>query len=338
MEADKTSPLLSLPIDTLTLIVDLCDDATYVSLYFTCKYFEATFDLSIEKDQMCNECMSYGYLELLQWARDNNCYWNVNTFANGARNGHLELLKWAHQNGCRRNALSPLYAARYGHLDILKWLVDTGCNWNPNACCLEAVREGHLEVTKWCKEQGAQWEHNICDHAALGGSIPMLRWLRFGEEVTEESEKTTLKIQGCSWTANTCACAAKRGHLTTLQWLRQHGCEWNSKTCTNAAANGHIEVLEWARGTSRLMDSDPEYIVIDVCDWDGNTAAAAIDSNNLSVVKYVVENHCPWDSKACLRKSGDGQYLTASGKVIKDEIVNYLHQVGCPCGGQCTRL
>ncbi len=39
-------------------------------------------------------------LEVLKWARENNCPWDKLTCSYAASNGHLEVLKWARANNC----------------------------------------------------------------------------------------------------------------------------------------------------------------------------------------------------------------------------------------------
>ncbi len=41
-----------------------------------------------------------GHLEVLKWARANNCPWDRWTCINAANNGNLEVLKWAWANNC----------------------------------------------------------------------------------------------------------------------------------------------------------------------------------------------------------------------------------------------
>lgn len=41
-----------------------------------------------------------GHLEVLQWARDNQCLWTEWPCAIAAQNGHLEVLQWARDNQC----------------------------------------------------------------------------------------------------------------------------------------------------------------------------------------------------------------------------------------------
>ncbi len=57
-------------------------------------------------------------MQVLKWARENNCEWIPHICAAAARGGHLELLKWARENGCE---------------------------WDPE-CCEEAAFGGHVEV------------------------------------------------------------------------------------------------------------------------------------------------------------------------------------------------
>ncbi len=50
---------------------------------------------------------------------------------------------------------------------------------------------------------------DTCAHAAEGGHVEVLHWLR---------------SQGCTWDEQTCAYALEGGHLEVLQWLGSQGC------------------------------------------------------------------------------------------------------------------
>ena len=71
-----------------------------------------------------------GHLEVLQWARENDCRWDEKTCACAALGGHLEVLKWARANGCPWNLLTCAKAAEYDHLEVLKWARANGCPWS----------------------------------------------------------------------------------------------------------------------------------------------------------------------------------------------------------------
>jgi hypothetical protein len=60
-------------------------------------------------------------LEVLQWARANNCPWSEFTCAYAAGNGHLHVLAWAHANGCDWSESTSARAAIGGHLEVLQW-------------------------------------------------------------------------------------------------------------------------------------------------------------------------------------------------------------------------
>ena len=66
-------------------------------------------------------------IELLKWARSNNCPWNKQVYSNAAMNGHLEVLKWARDNGCPWDKRVCLYAMENGYLEVLQWARDNGC-------------------------------------------------------------------------------------------------------------------------------------------------------------------------------------------------------------------
>ncbi len=71
-------------------------------------------------DGICYYSAKYGNLDILKWARKNNCVWNACTCSNAAKYGHLEILKWALENQCNR-VYRELFGLRHDH--IIKWLI-----------------------------------------------------------------------------------------------------------------------------------------------------------------------------------------------------------------------
>ena len=67
--------------------------------------------MSVERNGLVPTPPKNGHLEVLQWARANECSWNASTCANAARKGHLEVLQWARTNGCPWNEMD-LYLRR----------------------------------------------------------------------------------------------------------------------------------------------------------------------------------------------------------------------------------
>jgi hypothetical protein len=202
--------------------------------------------------RVCAEAASAGRLEVLMWARDNGCPWNVSTCLEAAKNGHLDCLKWAHENGCPLEHGRPskndicLYAAQGGHLECLKWARWNGFPWDERTCSHAAYR-GHLECLKWARDNGCPLSERTCAYAAEGGSPECLEWAR---------------DNGCPLDKkDTCTRAAEYGNLECLKWARENGCDWDEWTCAYAAGNGHLECLKWARQNG--------------CPWDKRTCAFA---------------------------------------------------------------
>jgi hypothetical protein len=48
---------------------------------------------------LCRLAAQHGKLDILQWLRENGCFWDGETCANAAKGGHLDLLKWCRAKG-----------------------------------------------------------------------------------------------------------------------------------------------------------------------------------------------------------------------------------------------
>jgi hypothetical protein len=66
-------------------------------------------------------------------------------------NGHLEVLKWARENDCPWDEETCAFAAQVGHLDVLKWARENGCPWNIVVVRAHATKGCHLEMVKWLR-------------------------------------------------------------------------------------------------------------------------------------------------------------------------------------------
>ena len=66
--------------------------------------------LPLGRGETCANAAHGGHLEVLKWARENDCPWDGRTCAFAANGGHLELL--ARENGCPWDEKTGAYAAR----------------------------------------------------------------------------------------------------------------------------------------------------------------------------------------------------------------------------------
>ena len=86
----------------LTNISPLCYDICELILKkidnYNKYYLSKNWNL-ISRDDICNYSAENGFLDLLKWARKNECPWDEHTCSFAAYSGHLEMLKYLHENG-----------------------------------------------------------------------------------------------------------------------------------------------------------------------------------------------------------------------------------------------
>lgn len=100
-------------------IISYLDDSSLYTLIYSNIFFNKVVGRRLTKEhrsfkhnQLINMATRDGNLEILQWSRENGCFWNRRTCGYAARNGHLKVLKWAIENGCRWNKMTCALAAR----------------------------------------------------------------------------------------------------------------------------------------------------------------------------------------------------------------------------------
>ena len=144
-------------------------------------------------ESICSKAASNGHLNLLKWARENECLWDHYTCRNAAMYGHLDLLKWAHENGCPWEDDTVTFAAWNGHIHILQWLAENGCPWDDYAY-MAAATNGQTDVLEWLRDNGYTRDIDICKDAAMNGELDILKWAH---------------KNGWSWNEETCESAAR---------------------------------------------------------------------------------------------------------------------------------
>jgi hypothetical protein len=130
-------------------------------------------------------------------------------------------------------------AADSGSLAKLLWLhTEHNCQLFDDVTD-HAARGGNVDMLKWLKEKGLDFTENTFKYGAMGGSVPVLQYLH---------------DQKCPWDHEVSGEAARHGQLTALKWLLEHdapeGCLHEA-----AEAGGDEETLEWVE--ARI---DAEYL------------------------------------------------------------------------------
>jgi hypothetical protein len=211
------------------------------------------------------------------------------------------------------------YSANYwGYSDNTSWSSDP------------AEAAAQVCLIHYANANGRIWTADTTALAARLGQQPALKFLREA---------------GCPWEASTCSSAASRGHLSCLKYAHTHGCKWDADTCTEAAQHRHLSCLKYAldKGCPTdvktlswavrhapcykfmcdkgLQSLDPALCVSAAlttnlsllrklrdqgCPWDEGTCAAAAEAGSLACLTYAHENGCPWDSRTPTRAAEHG--------------------------------
>jgi hypothetical protein len=69
---------------------------------------------------ICVFATESGHLEVLKWAKKNNCCWGEEICSLAAEGGYFDILKWARSNGCPWNAYTCSSAASRGYFEALR--------------------------------------------------------------------------------------------------------------------------------------------------------------------------------------------------------------------------
>ena len=207
-----------------------------------------------------------GYLEYLEWARNNGFGQNAYKWLlEAAKNGDLEFLKCELGKNKKITMCSEItlkmctLAAGDGHLEVLKWAQNNGCfKWAQNNVCRE-----------WTRNKGCPWDSEVCSQAAAyGGHLEVLKWAR---------------NNGYPLSLDCILSAARNGHLDIIKFASSNGCPL-LPLCKEAARHGHLEILKWAL-SNRCQNFQSCKIIIQ----------EAARSGELEVLKWAKNNGCQWN-------------------------------------------
>ena len=141
--------------------------------------------------------------------------------------------------------------------------------------CMCAAGAGELVILKWLRQHSASWDEYSLIDAAACGHLDVMQWAI---------------ENGCPMTASVSHSAAEAGwegydeddSLETLKFLHKHGCPFDAETCQRAVFSGKLEKLVWLR-------SPPIN-----CPWDADTTQAALHNCQWDMLKFALDNGCPY--------------------------------------------
>lgn len=175
----------------------------------------------------------------------------------------------------------------------------------------EAARQGNLEIIKHLLDKGFAMDEWTFIYAVLYRKINVLNWMRSERvcpwyddtEAHAQMEEMPFQIDEIfDWAVTKAGFPyvdiadgvyeglAFDGDLETLKLIREQNMFPLSRekaVCAAAAEEGNLDVLKWLHE-------------IVGCEWDETTCLNAVKRNHLEVLKYCLQNKCPWNRSWCL--------------------------------------
>ena len=144
--------------------------------------------------------------------------------------------------------------------------------------CHAAAGAGKLDILRWLRQHSCPWNEYSLEEAAACDHLDVMQWAI---------------ENGCPMNAIVSHPPAETGHewepegyednsLDTLKFLHNHGCPFDTGTCSKAVISGKLEKLVWLR-------SPPIN-----CPWDAGTTQTALYYCRWDMLKFALDNGCPY--------------------------------------------
>jgi hypothetical protein len=135
----------------------------------------------------------------LEWLRDNDFEWGMDTCTGAASGGHLETLKWLRAEGCEWGSGVYTCAVQNGHLPILKWASENGLSTENTDVCAYCAQQGNLEMLQWARANGFPWGYYTIRWAAFNNKLEILKWAHANGCTAINTRSHELYGSGISW-------------------------------------------------------------------------------------------------------------------------------------------
>lgn len=238
-----------------------------------------------------------------------------------SRQGHKGIVKWCHKNKQKLTDKTYIKAVKSGNLKLVKWLDKKKSKGNINKILCTAAKHGHRNILKW---------YYIFKH--FSPSIEV-----FYNAVKHHQLKV---VKWCFWIAKTeiklsldkvVEISAQYKSMEILKWLLKKNCTVSRHAFEDIISIGDINLFNMIKkkyplpriaATCAAKSGNLE--IIKTCVENGakiygDTLYYAIKTQDLTIIKWVVENG--FSSDGC---QVDRFTLTEAEKACDSDIIDYL--------------
>lgn len=196
------------------------------------------------------------------------------------------------------------YAAQSGNLDLVRYLYKKKYHLTKNIYN-HAALGGHIHILKWLKENNCEQDNSCLTYvcAMVNGNIQVLDWLKENNYPFKRRDDIFDYVSYI---------AAFKGDITLLEWANNNGFQWNSITLAGAVKTNNLELAKWLRKKGcEICQQSAIYAVINknfiILNWlhenglpkSNLTTASAITDNNFELLKQYVNDGYPLSDRAC---------------------------------------
>lgn len=249
-------------------------------------------------------------IEILEYLIDEGFTCDQTIVEDAVNKGRLDILKM-----CRHKNVHVFWdnlSCEVSSVDILEWFKEENIPINADLIYENSAFSGNLQIIKWLHFQDYAFNEIVPFIAAEHGHLPILEWAK--------------SVDLCPMDQFLSDGAAGNGHLHILRWLLENGfpisiqatirtvenknyeiLKWmfssklplNIHMCKNAAKSGDLAMLKYLRSpsTGNAISGDNKE---NGCPWNELTCIFAARYGHLEVLKWAIENGCPFDAKKCI--------------------------------------
>jgi hypothetical protein len=236
---------------------------------------------------------------------DKQIFIKNDAFVHGASELYFECIEYLIEKGCFVNSESLVQAAEHGDIELLKYIYELRCKY-PNH--LEYKFEDYdtsdmeEETEAELKKDPDYIPDDTSDDSVSENEVSDEQTNKI-EELENNNSGTNLPHAYRPWHKYVTLYCAKFGHLKCLQFAHENGCPWASDTIYEAILSDNFDCFEYALNNDAPVKdkhinfaarmSNMVYIKTLLDRGYGTTPAtliAAIESDNINCVKYLVRN------------------------------------------------